>query len=176
MRKRRSVLNEGTVGIIILSILLLTGIGVYICTKTYVLPEPEPAREIRIAEEARSFVVENEYLLWQAMSDFSNGNSEELKAFYSETPMNDLYLEDFYDGVQLWSFELDYTSSSGALGGCYYSIFYCESNPRDKIYDWFGDRSGLWEDMGISQRYRHNGNEIYLEKLENNFWFGYCYC
>lgn len=187
MRKKRFQLTGRTVGIIILAILLTAGLGIYICMKTYVMPEPEPAREIQIAEETRAFVTENEDLLRQAMASFGSGDPEEADAFFRktpevwntffrETPINNFYLEDWHDGVQLWTFELDSTSSSGALGGCYYNIFYCESNPRDKIYDWFGDRSGMWEDMGIAQRYRHNGNEIYLEKLENNFWFGYCYC
>jgi len=176
MRKRRFMLNERTIGMIILAILLLAGVGVGICMKAYVMPEPVLAREIQVAEEARSFVAENGELLRQAMASFGNEDTEMWDAFYRETPINDFYLEDWHDGVQLWSFELDSTSSSGALGGCYYNIFYCERNPRDKIYDWFGDRSGMWEDMGITQRYWHNGNEIYLEELGNNFWFGYCYC
>lgn len=176
MRNKRLRLNERTVGIIMLGILLLAGLGIYLCMKTYVMPEPSLSREIQVGKETRAFVADNEELLLQAIASFGNGNSEMWDAFYRETPINDLYLEDWHDGVQLWCFELDSTSSSGALGGCYYNIFYCESNPRDKIYDWFGDRSGMWEDMGIAQRYLHNGNEIYLEKLENNFWFGYCYC
>lgn len=176
MRKRRFQLTGRTVGIIILAILLTTGLGIYICMKTYVMPEPEPAREIQIAEETRAFVTENEDLLRQAMASFGSEDPEMWDAFYNGTPINDFYLEDWHDGVQLWTFELDSTSSSGALGGCYYNIFYCESNPRDKIYDWFGDRSGLWEEMEIAQRYWHNGNEIYLEDLGNNFWFGYCHC
>lgn len=176
MRKKRFQLTGRTVGIIILAILLTAGMGIYICMKTYVMPEPEPTREIQIAEETRAFVTENEDLLRQAMASFGNEDPEMWDAFYNGTPINDFYLEDWHDGVQLWTFELDSTSSSGALGGCYYNIFYCESNPRDKIYDWFGDRSGMWEDMGIVQRYRHNGNEIYLEDMGNNFWFGYCYC
>ena len=176
MGKRRFQPDGRTVGIIILVILLMAGLGIYICMKTYVMPEPMPTREIQIAEETRAFVSENEDLLRQAMASFGSGDSETWDAFYYGTPINALCLEDWHDGVQLWSFELDSTRSSGALGGCYYNIFYCESNPRDKIYDWFGDRSGMWEDMGIAQRYQYNGNEIYLEELGNNFWFGYCYC
>lgn len=176
MRKRRFQLTGCTVGIIMLLILLMAGLGIYICMKTYVMPEPPLSRDVQVGEETRAFVAENEELLLQAMKSFSNDDTKTLDAFYRETPVNDLYCERFWNGIQLWSFELDSTNSFGVLGGCYYNIFYCESNPRDKIYDWFGDRSGMWEDMGIAQRYRHNGNEIYLEDLGNNFWFGYCYC
>lgn len=177
MRKNQFRLNERTVGTIMLIILLLAGAGIYMCTKTYVMPEPALLDwKIKACEEARTFAAENQTLLLQAMSNFGNEDSEAWDAFFRDTPVNDLYFEDFHDGVQLWSFELDSTSSSGALGGCYYNLFYCKTNPRDKIYDWFGNRSGMWEDMGIAQRYMHNGNEIYLEKLENNFWLGYCYC
>lgn len=174
MGKRRFQLSERTVGIIILAILLLAGMGIYICMKTYVMPEPVPTQKVLISEEMRAFVSENEELLLQAMDLLHEEDA--LKMFYRETPVNDLYCEKFWDGVQLWSFELDSTNSFGVLGGSYYNLFYCETNPRDRIYDWFGDRTGMWEDMGIAQRYLHNGNEIYLEELGNNFWFGYCYC
>ena len=175
MQKRRYGFSEATVGRIIAMILLLACVGVYIGGKTAVMPEPVLSSKIQIGEEVRSFAAENEDLLRQAMAALRSGDQDALNRFFDETPVNDLYLEDFHDGVQLWSFELDSTSGS-ALGGCYYDLFYCKTNPRDKIYDWFGDRSGMWEDMGIAQRYMHNGNEIYLEKLENGFWFGYCYC
>ena len=65
MHKRQFQLNERTVGIIMLVILLIAGLGIYICMKTYVMPEPSLSQEVQIAEEARAFVAENEDLLWQ---------------------------------------------------------------------------------------------------------------
>ena len=131
--------------------------------------------EIDRSKEARSFAAENEELLLKAMASFHTQEKETFDTFFSETLVNDIYYEEFNDGVQLWTFELDSTRGS-ALGGNYHSLFYCKTNPRDKIFDWFGDRTGMWEETGIVQIYRHNGNEIYLEKLDNHFWYGNCLC